>query len=108
MIDKEKVLSKEEIENEFRRVMEIMVRQRNIDVICSLVDEKIKKNFVKEWNKNAEFEKAKYIVHLHKLYGFPDEYRFTTKEKRDIFLGNLPEFYKRNPSFITQDVMSNE
>lgn len=50
----------------------------------------------------------KYIVYLHKMFGEKDEYRFTTKEKRDEFLENLPPFYKENPNFVTQDVKSYE
>ena len=50
--------------------------------------------------------KTKYVVKLHKYYGDADEYKFTTKEKRDKFLENLPKFYRENTNFISTDVIT--
>jgi len=41
----------EEINDEFYRLVEIMCNQGDIDVICDLVDEETKKEFIKEWKK---------------------------------------------------------
>ena len=42
----------DEIEDEFYRLIEIMANQGDIDVICGLIEEDTKKQFIKEWHKD--------------------------------------------------------
>ena len=50
----------------------------------------------------------KYIVRLHHCFSDATEYTFTSEEKRDKFLKNLPLFYIENPNFVSLDVRSDK
>ena len=41
-----------EIEDEFYRLVGILCNQGDIDVICGLIEEDTKKEFITEWRKN--------------------------------------------------------
>jgi len=45
----------------------------------------------------------KYLVHVYKWYSDHDTYSFDTKEQRQEFIENLPDYHKEN-KFYSLDV----